>query len=264
MKARFHGRVVWITGASAGIGRALSLAFAAEGARVGMTARRRSGLEAVAAEIEALGGACTIAPGDVSSREETRGAAQRVESILGPVDILVNNAALLRPATVLEADPRDVEEMLAVNVMGCLHPIQAVVPGMVMRKRGQVVNVASILARRAMPLYGGYAATKFALAGLTESLRAELRGTGVSVTLVLPTGTDTAMNRQPGLPERVKKKAESGGLMTPEQVAFRVLNGVERNAREVFCNRRSQAVVLANRLAPAFLEEILSLKTIAR
>lgn len=258
MAKRFEGQVVWVTGASRGIGRATALAFAREGAWVGLTARDERRLAGVAGEIRGEGGRAAVAPADLATRDGVRTAAAEVERALGSVEVLVNNAAVLRPGPVIESRPEDWDAMWTVNVMGPLHAVQAVVPGMVARGRGRVVMVSSVLGRRAMPRYGGYAATKFALMAMSEALRAELRGTGVSVTAVLPTGTDTDMNRQPGLPERVRKRAEAGRMMAPEAVAARIVDATARGMREATCSARSHAVLVAHRLAPGLLEAVLS------
>ena len=247
---RFDGQVAWVTGASRGIGRAVALALAGEGAAVALTARDERDLEAVRATISARGGRALVAAADVSDAGAVADAHRQVAQALGPVDLMVNNAAVLQPAPALRARPADVDRMWRVNVLGVIHCTQASVPAMVERHRGRVVNVSSVLGARVMPLYAGYCATKWALMAFSDTLRVELRGTGVSVTVVLPTGTDTDMNRHPDLPERVRARARAGRYMSPEAVADALLLGAWRRDRTVWCSRRSHALALAARALP--------------
>jgi NAD(P)-dependent dehydrogenase (short-subunit alcohol dehydrogenase family) len=173
-----------------GIGRATALAFGAAGARVALVARRRRELEALAREMDAE---VLVVPTDVTDRSAVRAAFDLVDAHFGPVDIVVNNAGVLRPSPVLRIDPADMERMLHVNLFGALYVMQEAVPRMLAQDDGVVVNVASLGGRRGVSPIGGYCATKFALIGLTEALREELHGTNVHVALVEPGVVETPM-----------------------------------------------------------------------
>lgn len=189
----FRGQVVVVTGASSGIGRATALAFAAAGARVVLMARRRDVLEDAAELARASGAEALVVPADVTERAQVQAAFGTVDDRFGRVDVVVNNAGILLPAPVLEIDPVDLDRMLRVNLFGALFVMQEAVRRMRVRKRGCVVNVASLAGRRGVSPLGGYCASKFALVGLTEALRTELHGEPVHVALVLPGVVETPM-----------------------------------------------------------------------
>ena len=186
----FRDRSVVVTGASSGIGRATALAFGSAGARVALMARRRHELEALAAEMDTD---VAVLPTDVTDRRAVRAAFDAVVAHFGRVDIVVNNAGILRPSPVLEIDPADLEAMLRVNLFGALYVMQEAVRPMQAQGDGVVVNVASLGGRRGVSPIGGYCATKFALVGLTEALREELHGSNVHVALVEPGVVETPM-----------------------------------------------------------------------
>jgi NAD(P)-dependent dehydrogenase (short-subunit alcohol dehydrogenase family) len=186
----FQDKVVVVTGASSGIGRAMALAFAAAGAKVGLVARRRALLDEVARE---AGGETAVLAGDVSRQDDVRECFAAVRARFGRVDIVVNNAGILRPAPVTEISTADLDAMLRVNLFGALYVMQEAVPLMLAQGGGSIVNVASLAGRRGVSPLGGYCATKFALIGLTEALRMELHGRPVHVGLVLPGVVETPM-----------------------------------------------------------------------
>ena len=186
----FRDKVVLVTGASSGIGRATALAFAAAGAKVALVARRRSVLEEVA---RLAGGETAILPTDVTRRDEVRACFAEARTRFGRVDVVVNNAGILLPSPVPQIAEADLERMLRVNLFGALFVMQEAVPLMVAQGGGTIVNVASLAGRRGYTPLGGYCATKFALVGLTEALRMDLQGTPVHVSLVLPGIVETPM-----------------------------------------------------------------------
>src|SRR5215510_11792702 len=149
----FRDRVVVVTGASSGIGRATALAFGAAGARVAPMARRRAELEALAGEVNAE---VAVLPTDVTDRRAVRAAFDTVAARFGRVDIVVNNAGILRPSPVLEIDPTDLEAMLRVNLFGALYVMQEAVSRMLAQDDGIVVNVASLGGRRGVSPIGAY------------------------------------------------------------------------------------------------------------
>ena len=189
----FRNKVVLVTGASSGIGRATALAFAAAGARVVLVARRRALLEEVAV---LAGGEAVVLEADVTRQDDVRACFAAARNRFGRVDVVVNNAGILRPAPVTEIAAADLEAMLRVNLFGALFVMQEAVPLMLAQGGGSIVNVASLAGRRGVTPLGGYCASKFALIGLTEALRMELHGGPVHVGLVLPGVVETPMVEQ--------------------------------------------------------------------
>jgi NAD(P)-dependent dehydrogenase (short-subunit alcohol dehydrogenase family) len=191
--AYFRDRVVLITGASSGIGRDLALTFAKMGAKVALIARRKSLLETLADEITAAGGEALPLAADVTRRSDVRDAVDRTLAHFSRIDVLINSAGVAIPDRVETMPPEDLERMMAVNLMGTLHTMQAVLPSMRAAGAGSIVNIASLAGRRGMPPLGAYCATKFAVVGLTEALRVELYGSGIRLSLVMPGVIDTPM-----------------------------------------------------------------------
>jgi NADP-dependent 3-hydroxy acid dehydrogenase YdfG len=191
--AFFANRAVVVTGASSGIGSDVALAFGERGAKVALLARRKELLSELAGKIEKGGGVGVPITCDVTDRKQVRRAIDESNAALGAVDILVNSAGVLLPSKFEEMDPRDLEKMLDVNLLGTVHTMQAVLPLMRKQGRGNIVNIASLAGRRGMSPLAGYCATKFAVTGLTEAVRTELYGTGINVSLVMPGLVDTPM-----------------------------------------------------------------------
>ncbi len=179
-------RVALVTGGGRGIGRAIALAFAREGAHVAVTARTSSELDAVAAEIRALGRKALAVPCDVGERAQVDDAARRVAEGLGPVQILVNNAGIAVSAKLVDTDDALWERHLRVNLTGAFLMTRAVLPGMLAARWGRIINVASIAGRQGYPLISAYAASKHGLLGLTRALAQEVVAAGVTVNAICP------------------------------------------------------------------------------
>jgi 3-oxoacyl-[acyl-carrier protein] reductase len=196
-----HGRTALVTGAGRGIGRAVAHGLARAGASVALVARTSADLERVAAEVRAaVPGArvCAVAA-DVAARAAIETAVERVIAELGDIDILVNNAGIAQFGTVLDTEPDVWERTFRVNVLGTLHATRAVLPGMIARRRGDVVNVASTAGEKGGATTGAYAASKAAVLRLTESLAAEVRKHQVRVSAVLPSTVNTELAASLGL-----------------------------------------------------------------
>jgi short-subunit dehydrogenase len=178
---------VVITGASSGIGRATALEMARRGANVVLTARRTERLEDVAAQCHALGVRALAVTADVTRPEDCR----RLVEAAGEIDVFVNNAGFAVFGAITDADPDVLREMMDTNYFGTVHCTRAVLPQMLARRRGTIVNVSSITGLMGFARMSGYCATKFAVTGFTEAVRAEVIGSGVKVALVCPGTTDT-------------------------------------------------------------------------
>lgn len=184
-------RIAIVTGASSGIGAATALALAAAGCRLAIAARRQPELDRVAAKCRELGAECIAIRTDVRVREDCVELIRRATEELGPPDILVNNAGFAIFDTIAEAKPDDIRSMLDTNFLGAVNCTQAVLPAMLERGRGTIVNVASIVGIMGFAGMGAYCATKFALLGFSEALRDEVIDRGIRVSAVCPGTTDT-------------------------------------------------------------------------
>jgi short-subunit dehydrogenase len=183
--------VVIITGASSGIGRETALEFARHGAKVVLSARREDRLHALAAEIAALGAESLVVPTDVARADDIARLVQAALDRFGRIDVLVNNAGFGFSGTIEETTEADMRDMMDTNYMAAFNLTRAVLPYMRKQRRGHIVNVASVVGKIAFPFHGAYSATKFAMIAMTEALRGELDGSGVTATVVLPASTRT-------------------------------------------------------------------------
>ncbi len=178
--------IAFITGASSGFGRGFALKLAADGYGVALAARRVDRIESLADEIRRGGGAAIACPCDVAEPSQIRDAVARTESELGPVDLLIANAGVSDRTVVHSFDPYGVEWMTRVNYFGAVHAVGAVLPGMLDRDRGHLVAIGSLAGYRGLPRTAAYGASKAAVFNFFESLRIDLRGTGVDVTVITP------------------------------------------------------------------------------
>src|SRR5688572_24919423 len=215
-------KTVVITGASSGIGRSVALEMARRGANVVLGARRLDRLESVAAECRALGVNAKAIAADVTRREDCR----LLIAEAGNVDVLVNNAGFAIFDSIAEAKPEELRSMMETNYFGSINCIQAVLPQMLARGEGTIVNVASITGIMGFSRMGGYCATKFAVIGMTEALRDEVLGRGVRVALVCPGTTETEFFVKA---ERGKMPGASRLMLAvkPERVARAICNAAE-------------------------------------
>ncbi|MGI8567130.1 MAG: SDR family NAD(P)-dependent oxidoreductase, partial [Pyrinomonadaceae bacterium] len=182
MKVDWSNQIVLITGASSGIGGALAVELGRRGAALGLFARRADELMKVAEEIERGGGKALVLPGDVRQSSEIENAAARLREQWGRIDVLVANSGvgIITPASELRADT--VANVISVNTIGVVNSVAAVLPDMLARQRGHLVAISSLAAFRGLPKSAAYSASKAAVSTFFESLRVDLRGSGVDVT----------------------------------------------------------------------------------
>jgi 3-oxoacyl-[acyl-carrier protein] reductase len=227
------GKVALITGAGRGIGKAIAIALAHEGVHIGLTARSEEGVKAVAAEIAASGVKASYATADISNRAEVEAAVAKIQSELGNIDILINNAGIASFGNFLELEPEVWEEQIRVNLFGVYYVTRAVLPQMIERKTGDIVNISSTAGKSGSAVTSAYAASKFGVFGLSESLMQEVRKHNIRVTALAPSTvlTDLAYksNLIKGDPERV---------MHPEDFAELIVAQLKLN-RRVFVKEAS-------------------------
>jgi len=189
----FASQVAVITGASSGIGRALALVLAEEGAKVGVVARRRDMLDSLLTEIRAKGGTVEAVVADVADRAQTLDAFATLAGKLGVVDLLIANAGVGKPTRLDPVNSAEIEQMFRVNVLGVVHCVEAVLPKMLERGRGHLAAVSSLAAYKGLPGESAYSATKAAVNSYMEGLRIQLRSRGITVTTICPGFVRTEM-----------------------------------------------------------------------
>lgn len=275
------GKTALVTGATRGIGRAIAIELARSGVkRLLLVARDRQRLAEVAAEIEALNikisqperenqlGKRDISPPegedrhskievvhlaiDLTQPKEVNIAVAQAWRDRGPIDLLVNCAGVAHQTPFLQSHLPKVQEELSLNLMGMYAMTRAIAKRMAARKEGAIVNVSSLMGKVAAPTMSTYSATKFAIIGFTQALRAELAPYNIQVMALLPTLTDTDMTRRLQLFRWVSP-------MTPEEVAKVAIAGLDKNTPEVLVGWQSHLAVWCQRIAPRLLEKLVSI-----
>jgi 3-oxoacyl-[acyl-carrier protein] reductase len=220
------GKIALITGAGKGIGRAVALALAKEGVHTGLLARTESDLRQLASQIQALGVKTAVVTADVADIEAVNAAVAKVQSELGPVDILINNAGIAAFGGFLQLEPAQWEQIMKVNVFGVYYVTRAVLAQMIERKTGDIINISSTAGQRGSAQTSAYSASKFALIGLSESLMQEVRKHNIRVTSLTPstvaTELATSLKLTDGNPEKV---------MQPEDFAELIIAQLKLNRR---------------------------------
>ncbi len=253
--------VVVITGASAGVGRATVRAFARRGAHIGLLARGTEGLEAAREEVEIAGGRALVLPTDVSNPNLVEAAADAVERAFGPIDIWVNNAIVSVFSPVKQTTAEEYRRVMEVNYLGVVHGTIAALRRMLPRDHRSIVQVGSALAYRGLPLLSAYAASKHAVQGFTESLRAELlhERSKVHVTIVNLPGVNTPqftwvkarLTRQP---------RPVAPVYDPAVAAQAIVWAAHHRRRGLLVGAPLVPMVAANKLMPGLLERLLAEK----
>jgi short-subunit dehydrogenase len=232
--AAYAGKVVVVTGASQGIGKALSLELAAQRPRLVLAARDEGALEEVAATGRARGAEALVVRTDVADEASCRALVQRTVEGFGGIDVLVNNAGMGMLARFEDVTDLSLyERLMRVNYLGSVYPTFCALPHL-KRSRGQVVAVSSLAGLAGVPMRTAYAATKHAQIGFFDSLRVELMGTGVSVTVVAPYFVQSEIRRRsPGPDGRTVEASpvKEGEIMSAEECARRIVRAMEKRQR---------------------------------
>jgi 3-oxoacyl-[acyl-carrier protein] reductase len=228
-QTKLKGKVALVTGASKGIGRAVALRLAADGVYLALGATGAQGLEALQPELEDLGASALVKVCDVGRRADCEDLVQYTLEKFGKIDILINNAGIGYSGTVVESEPGEVERMVRTNVLGVYYMTRAVLPAMVKRQSGDIVNIGSVAGTKYSPQFAMYSATKFAVRALTEGLRNEVQAHNIRVTLVNPGMVDThffnAFTRG-----GVTVAAKPADLLRPDDIAAAIHFALSRPA----------------------------------
>jgi short-subunit dehydrogenase len=254
----FRGKSVIVTGASTGIGRGLSEELAARGARLSLAARDAATLAEVAARCRAVGGEAIAVATDVADPESCRRLVDETVRAFGGVDALVNNAGISMWARFEQVTDLSIyDRLMQVNYLGAVYCTHFALPHLRARG-GLLVAVASLTARTAVPTRTGYAASKHAMQGFFDSLRIELRGSGVDVLVVSPGFVATDLRvRSLGADGRPREATEEGrGMMSVEECSRRIARAMERREREVVMTARARFGLWLRLLAPGLLDAL--------
>ena len=228
-----QNKVALVTGAGKGIGKAIAIALAKEGVHVGLIARTENDLQQVAAEINSLGVKSIIATADISNINAVNWAVEKVEAALGPIDILINNAGTGTFGKFLDLSPEVWEQQVKVNLFGVYYTTRAVLPQMMKRLTGDIVNVSSTAGLRGAATTSAYSASKFGVMGLTESLMQEVRKYNIRVTAMAPSTVVTELAHSANLINNNEER-----LMHPEDFAELIIAQLKLN-RRVFVKESS-------------------------
>jgi short-subunit dehydrogenase len=249
-------RVIAITGASAGIGRATAIRVARDGAAVAICARRRDRLDAVASDIAAAGGRALPVVADVVSEDAMRMFVAETIERFGTLDVMICNAGFGIYGAIDDITPDQMRRLMDINYFGTYYAARAALPIFRRQQHGHIVIVSSIVGKRGVPYMGAYSATKFAQVGMAECLRSELHGTNIHVSVVCPVSTATefteVMTRETG----GEVSRSLGPAQTVDAVAEAIARAIERPIPEVYPYFKSRGLVLLNAIAPGFTDRL--------
>lgn len=251
--------VVVVTGASAGVGRAIVQAFAKRGAHIGLLARGHAGLEGARREVEEFGGEALVLPTDVADPEQVEAAAANVEETFGPIDLWINVAMASVFSPVKEMNPEEYKRVTEVTYLGYVYGTLAALKSMLPRDHGHIIQVGSALAYRGIPLQSAYCGGKHAIQGFTESLRAELihDKSHVKVTMVQLPAVNTPQFGW--VKSRLPHKAQPvPPIYQPEVIAQGVTYVADHYRRQLFIGRSTVIVIQGNKLAPGLGDKYLA------
>jgi len=253
-------KVAIVTGASAGIGLATAEALAARGYAVVLAARRADRLEEVADRCRRAGGEAVVTPTDVAEREQVEALVATTVEKCGRVDVMVNNAGFGVSARVHETSEEEMADIFAVNVFGVFHGCRAVAPVMMRQRSGHIFNVSSVVGKRGTPFHGAYCATKFAVAGLTDSLRVEMMPYDVRVTCVCPALTRTEFF------EKSRRQRAAGSsfrrlrrMMPASVVGRKIAATVGKRRPEIVFGLGGKLLVKLSALSPRLVDRMMKL-----
>src|SRR5829696_1356402 len=238
-------KVVMITGASSGIGRGIALEIAARGASLGLLARREELLQEIVNQAESLNVRAISASADVRDAKAVREAADRFRKELGPIDVLIANAGIGTADHAIKLQPQHAADVININVLGAVNSVAAVAAEMVERGQGRLVAISSLAAYRGLAKTAAYCASKAALSSYFESLRIDLRHTGVGVTIIHPGFIKTALT--------AGREAQMPYLMELDDAVPKILSAIEKRKKSVAFPWQLATVVRATMLMPAFI-----------
>ncbi len=252
-RRKLAGLRVLVTGASQGIGRALVVEAAVRGAKVLAAARSPELLAQLAAEVRAAKGTIETVPADVTKPEDRQAMVDAAVQHFGGLDVLVNNAGIGATGHFMESDPEVLRAIFETNFFGLTETTRAFLPLLKQGVTPAIVNISSVVGKRALPARSLYSSSKFAVAGFSEAIRAELAKDGIDVIVVSPGLTQTNFS-QNMLEQKAKMQLDHMRGMTSEQVAQAILRAIEKGQVDVTLTLQGKMLVLVNRFFPWFVD----------
>ncbi|MBZ5553331.1 MAG: SDR family oxidoreductase [Acidobacteriia bacterium] len=253
---KFKNKVVFITGASSGIGRALAIEFAREGAHVAAVARDAPRLTALSGQLRDLGVEALALPCDITQREALKAAVDTTASHFRRLDVLVNNAGRGLYAPLATVPTEDFEQVMNLNFWAPVWAVQSAMPHFERQGRGVIVNISSILGKVDFPWMGAYCATKHALNSISNALRMELKEKHVDVLTVCPGRVRTEFQPNAIKYKAVQNSSWSAGALSPDDVARAVVRGVWTHKREIVIPRAGWLLAAVQHLAPRLADRL--------
>lgn len=251
-------KVVLITGASSGIGRALAFAFGREGAKIVICARKQEALQLVSQELQQAGIDNLALRADVAVDEDMKQLIHQAVAHYGRLDVLINNAGITMRSLVADADPEVFRKVMDINFMGTVYATRYALPH-ILKTKGSIVGISSIAGYRGLPVRAGYSASKFAMNGFLEALRTELLHSGVHVLTACP-GFTTSNIRVAALDASGHEAGETvrdeTGMMSAEECADHILKAVKKRKRELILTTQGKLTVLLNKLFPSLTDRL--------
>ena len=252
MRVDWSQKVVFITGASSGIGQALAIELGRRGASLGLLARRAEVLRQTVAEVEGAGGRVMALPGDVKDALVVRAAADQLRERFGRIDVLIANAGIGPTTDGAQLSASEFAEVININVIGAANSVAAVVPEMVARGEGQLVAISSLAAYRGLPKSGAYCASKAAVSAFFESLRLDLSGKGVDVTIIHPGFIKTALTEG--------RHAQLPFLMELNSATQKIIHAIESRRKSYAFPWQLASIVRFGMLLPISLYDRIAMR----
>lgn len=255
----YKNRVVWITGASSGIGDALALEFAHEGARIVLSSRGKEELERVKKNCLQYCSDCLVLPLDLTKQDEFPQLVEKVKSEFGSIDVLINNAGISQRSVVSETPIEVDRKVFEINFFGTIALTKAVLPVMLAQKSGQIAAVSSITGKFGFPLRSAYSASKHALFGFFETLWLENSPRGIKVNMIIPGRVQTAISKNAitsdGTAHGKMDDGQASGI-TKERAARKIINGLRKDKKEILVGGKDLNMVYIRRFFPALFRKI--------
>lgn len=256
-KEDLRNKVVVITGASSGIGKSYAYAFAELGCNIVLAARSKDIIDNLAQELKEKYNIQALAiQTDVSIQEQAENLITQTLEHFDHIDILINNAGIAGYSYINESNLEDMKKIMNTNYWGMVYCTHSVLPSMIRRRKGKIVNISSVVGKRAMPLMGAYSASKFAMEGFSESLRVEVKKFGIDIIVICPTTTKTNFINNAFESENLRAKTIG---MTSDRVAEETINAILDNKREHILGFTENLGLKINDILPSFVDNILTL-----